>query len=98
MMIQDLLAPMQLNTALARKMIVDFIRTEITRVGFARGVIGLSGGVDSALVAFLAVEALGKENVLGVMMPYRTSNSDSRTDAEKVANQLGIATRVIDIT
>ena len=95
---QELLAPMQLNTDLARKMLVDFIRTEITRAGFQRGVLGLSGGIDSALVAFLAAEALGKENVLGVLMPYRTSNPSSRADAENAAAQLGIATRVIDIS
>ncbi|MBI5034391.1 MAG: NAD+ synthase [Chloroflexi bacterium] len=98
MTVQSLLTPMQLNTDLARKMLVDFIRTEIIRVGFRRGVLGLSGGIDSALVAFLAAEALGAENVLGVMMPYRTSNPSSRADAESVAQMLGIATRVIEIT
>ena len=79
-------------------MIVDFIRREITRVGFSHGVIGLSGGIDSSLVAFLAVEALGASNVLGMIMPYRTSNPESRADAEAAAKQLGIATRGIEIT
>jgi NAD+ synthase len=92
------LLPLQINTTLARKMIVNFIRQEITRVGFNRGILGLSGGVDSALVAFLAAEALGAENVLGVLMPYRTSNPTSRADAEAVIKQLGIASRVIEIT
>ena len=94
----NLLQPLELNIDLARRMIVDFIRTEITRAGFSRGILGLSGGIDSSLVACLAVEALGKENVLGVLMPYRTSNPASRADAELVAKQLGIATRVIEIT
>jgi len=94
----DPLSPLQINTALARKMIVDFIRREITRVGFTRGVIGLSGGIDSALVAFLAVEALGAPNVLGMIMPYRTSQPESRADAEGVAERLGIPTRAIEIT
>ncbi len=94
----DLLALLQINTDLARKMIVDFIRREITRVGFSRGVIGLSGGIDSSLAAFLAVDALGADNVLGVLMPYRTSDPTSRADAERVTQQLGIATRVIEIT
>ncbi len=89
---------LQINTTLARKMIVDFIRAEITRAGFSRGILGLSGGIDSSLVAFLAVEALGKDNVLGLIMPYRTSNPASRADAEAVAQQLGIATRLIEIT
>ncbi len=92
------LTPLAINPALARKMIVEFIRNEITRVGFARGVIGLSGGIDSALAAFLAAEALGASNVLGLIMPYRTSNPQSRADAETVANQLDIETRVVDIT
>ena len=94
----DLLKPLQINPDLARKIIVAFIREEITRVGFSRGILGLSGGIDSALVAYLAVEALGAENVTGILMPYRTSNPASRADAELVARQLGIATRVIEIT
>ena len=94
----DTLSPLQINTDLARKMIVDFIRREITRVGFSRGVLGLSGGIDSSLVAFLAVEALGASNVLGMIMPYRTSNPESQADAEAAAKRLGIATRVIEIT
>ena len=60
--------------------------------------IGLSGGVDSAVSAFVAAEALGPENVLGVMMPYRTSNPQSQRDAELVALQLGLKTEVVDIT
>jgi NAD+ synthase len=87
-----------LNLALARRVIVDFIRTELARFGFQRGVIGLSGGVDSSLVACLAVEALGAENVLGVILPYRTSHAASRADAELLAQQQGMATRVIEIT
>lgn len=92
------LAPLQISTDLARRMIVDFIRTEVTRVGFSRAVIALSGGVDSSLVAFLTAEALGAANVFGVLMPYRTSNPSSRADAELVARQLGIETRLIDIS
>ncbi len=94
----DPLFPLQINTDLARKMIVDFIRREITRAGFSRGVVGLSGGIDSSLVAFLAVEALGAPNVLGMIMPYRSSNPDSRADAEGVAERLGIPMRVFEIT
>jgi len=94
----DLLKLLEINTNLARAMIVNFIRAEITRVGFARGILGLSGGIDSALVAGLAAEALGAQNVLGLIMPYRTSQPQSRADAERVAQKLGIETRVIEIT
>lgn len=97
-MMNPLLAPLQINPGLARKMIVDFIRTEVTRVGFSRAIIALSGGIDSALVAFLAAEALGPDNVLAVIMPYRTSNPESRADAELVIKQLGIKSRVVEIT
>ncbi len=94
----DFLKRLMIDTNLTSRMIVEFIRTEITRVGFSRGVIGLSGGVDSSLVAFLAVQALGAQNVLGIIMPYRTSDPASRADAETIAKQLGIATRVIDVS
>lgn len=94
----DTLTPLELNPGLARRLIVDFIRAELVRFGFTRGILGLSGGVDSSLVACLAVQALGAANVLGLIMPYRTSNPASRADAELVAQQLGIATRVIEIT
>lgn len=92
------LAELQINTDLARRILIDFIGTELTRVGYSRAVIALSGGIDSSLVACLAVQALGAENVLGVMMPYRSSNPESRADAERVAAQLGIATKLIEIT
>jgi NAD+ synthase len=77
---------------------VKFLRDESHHAGFTRGVVGLSGGVDSAVVAFLAAEALGKENVRGVLMPYRTSNPQSRADAELVARSLGIQTETVDIS
>ncbi len=95
---QEPILPLEINTDLARRIIVDFIRTEVTRVSYSRAVIALSGGIDSSLVAFLTVEALGRESVLGVLMPYRTSDPASRADAEQVAQQLGIQTRLIEIT
>ncbi len=94
----ELLARLALNTGLARRLIVGFIRDELGKMGFTRGVIGLSGGIDSSLVAFLAAEALGRENVLAVMMPYRTSNPESEGDARRVIAALGIPHKKIEIT
>ncbi|MBI4771003.1 MAG: hypothetical protein HY784_11505 [Chloroflexi bacterium] len=64
---------LRINTALARKILVSFLREEVTRTGLSRAVIGLSGGIDSALSCALAAEALGPQNVLTVRMPYKTS-------------------------
>lgn len=89
---------LKLNTAVVRKLLVGFIRDETGNAGFSKGVIGLSGGVDSALVAFLAVEAFGKDNVLALMMPYRTSSPDSATDADLVVKHLGVSGEKIDIS
>jgi len=86
------------NTKLLRKILVDFIREEVHKVGVKNAVLGLSGGIDSALVAFLAAEALGPENVHAIVMPYKTSNPESEAHALLAASQLGINCRVIGIT
>ena len=80
------------------KVLDTFIHDEIHRFGFSKIVLGLSGGIDSALSAYLAVRALGKENVHCVMMPYKTSNPASRGDAEIVLAQLGCSSEVVEIT
>ena len=89
---------LSINTDLVRELLTRFIRTEITRTGFSRGVIALSGGVDSALAAFLAVEALGPENVLAVRMPYKSSSQDSLDHAQMVIDQLKMPSLTIPIT
>jgi NAD+ synthase len=89
---------LSLNTDIVRKILVNFLRDETHNAGFRKGILGLSGGVDSAVCAYLAAEALGKENVRGVIMPYRSSSPQSRTDAEEVANRLGIQVEVVDIS
>jgi len=86
------------NAKLLRKILVGFIREEVTKVGLSRAVLGLSGGIDSALVASLAAEALGPENVHACVMPYRTSNPESEEHARLLAEQLGISFEVIEIT
>ncbi len=87
-----------INTDLARRILTGFIRSEITRVGLSRAVVGLSGGVDSALVCFLAAEALGPENVLAVRMPYRTSSRESLEHAQMVIDATGVRSLTVEIT
>lgn len=87
-----------INTDLAREILTGFIKTEVTRTGLSRAVIGLSGGIDSALSCILAVEALGKENVLAVRMPYKASSKESLEHAQLLIDQLGIPSKTIEIT
>lgn len=91
--------PLDLDVDLVRGWLVEFLRHEIKRRrGFGRVVVGLSGGVDSALTAALCAEALGPEAVLALLLPYRTSSPRSRDDALLVARTFGIPTRTIEIT
>ncbi len=90
--------PLAINPELVRRLLVGFIQNEVRKVGFERVVLGLSGGVDSSLVATLAAQALGPKNVLGVLMPYKTSDPKSRSDALQVVRQLGIEHLEIDIS
>jgi NAD+ synthase len=87
-----------INTDLARTILVGFVYSEITRTGFKRAVVGLSGGIDSALACALAVEALGPENVLAVRLPYKSSSPDSLEHAQNLIDQLGMPSKTIDIT
>lgn len=89
---------LSINPSLVRELLTRFIRTEITRTGFSRGVLGLSGGIDSALAAYLAAEALGPENLLCVRMPYKTSSQDSLDHAMLVIQDLGVPHLDIPIT
>lgn len=87
-----------INTDLARKILTGFIQSEITRAGFSRAVVGLSGGIDSAVSCYLAAEALGAENVLALRMPYKTSSADSLEHAQMVIDILGVQSLTIPIT
>ena len=98
MPVDQYLDRLTINTDLACRLLVDFIRQETTRVGFSRAVVGLSGGIDSALVAFLAAETLGPENVLGIRMPYKSSSAESLEHAQLVVDALGIPHDAIEIT
>lgn len=87
-----------INTELAHKVLTGFIQSEITRAGFSRAVINLSGGLDSSLSCYLAVEALGAENVLALCLPYKSSTQDSAEHARLVIDTLGVQSFTIPIT
>jgi NAD+ synthase len=89
---------LDINPDLARKILTGFLHTEITRAGFSRAVIALSGGIDSALSCYLAVEALGAENVLVIPMPYKSSSEDALSHAQLVIDDLGVPSITISIT
>jgi len=79
-----------INADLTRRLLVEFIRAETRKFGFNRVVLGLSGGIDSALSATLAAEALGPENVVAIMMPYKTSSPESEGHARLLIEHLGL--------
>jgi len=87
-----------LDCPLVEKVLVSFVRNEVRRVGLDSVVLGLSGGIDSAVSAALAVRALGGDKVLGVMMPYSSSSEASRADALAVAEATGMETTEVDIS
>ncbi len=89
---------LRINAGLTRALLVDFIRRETLRSGFKRVVLGVSGGIDSAAVLALAVEALGSGSVLGAMLPYRTSDPSSLRDAEAVLRRYRARSVRIEIT
>jgi len=92
------MSDLSIDTDLARKILTGFIQTEITRAGFSKAVLGLSGGIDSALACYLAVEALGAKNVLAVRMPYRTSSQGSLDHAQLIIDDLGVESLTVPIT
>ena len=94
----DLPTELAIDTSVARLVMGQFIRGQLGQAGFERAVVGLSGGIDSAVVAFLVAEAIGAKKLLAVLMPYRTSSPDSRADAETVVARLGCASEVVDIS
>src|SRR6185295_14114107 len=87
-----------IDTDVARRVIAGFIRGQLRQAGFERCVLGLSGGIDSGLVAYLVAEAIGNDKLLCVLMPYRTSSPSSRGDAEAIVADLGCASELVEIT
>jgi NAD+ synthase len=97
-MAPDDLTPLRIDEVLVRKMLVSFIRNETLKTGATRLVLGISGGVDSAVVAALATDALGAANVLGLFTPYRTTAGGSAADARAVARAFGVRLEEVPIT
>ena len=89
---------LNLNLKEVHNELVEFLRENFKKAGFSKAVLGLSGGIDSALVAYLLRDALGKENVLAIMMPYKSSNPDSLNHAKLVVEDLKINSKTIEIT
>lgn len=94
----ELPTELAIDTDVARRIIGEFIRGQLRQAGFERAVLGLSGGIDSALVAYLTAEAIGADRLLCVLMPYRTSSPSSQADAEDVVRRLGCASELVDIS
>jgi len=89
---------LRLDFDLVRGKLIRFIAEETRKAGFGRAVVGVSGGVDSAVSVTLAAEALGKENVLGVLMPYSSSSPASAADAAVLLSKLGVRSETVPIT
>lgn len=94
----DLTRKLHINTDLARTVLKTFLRDEIRKVGIEHAVIGLSGGIDSALACYLAAQAIGAHNVYAVRLPYRTSSPDSLEHAQLVIDALGLQSETVEIT
>lgn len=89
---------LEINTSLARSILTGFIRSETQRAGFNKVVLGLSGGIDSALSCYLSAKALGGENVLAVRMPYKTSSQESLDHAQLVIDAACVQSLTIPVT
>lgn len=90
--------PLDIDAKLTEEWLVHFIKHEMAQRGFSRALIGISGGVDSAVTAYLATRALGPRNVTGVRMPYKSSSKESLDHAQAVIDALGIESCTMDIT
>jgi len=91
-------AKLRIDPELTRNVLKHFLRDEIRKVGFEKAVIGLSGGIDSAVACYLVAQAIGPQNVLALRLPYKTSSPDSLTHAQMVIDALGVQADTIDIT
>lgn len=89
---------MKINPAFAEKLLTRFIKEELSKFHFKKGILGLSGGLDSTVCAYLAIRALGPKNVVALIMPYKDTYSRDMQDATDIAHRLKLKARVIDIS
>jgi len=89
---------LKLNSKAAIQALTDFIQDVVREAGYSKVVLGVSGGVDSALSAFLSARALGPENLLTLRLPYKTSSRESLKHAQLVIDKLGCPSKTIEIT
>jgi NAD+ synthase len=95
---QEFREQLQIDTGVAIRVLTRFIRNELTKAGFERAVLGVSGGIDSSVSCYLAALALGPENVLALRLPYATSSPESMEHAQLIIDDLGVQSETIDIT
>jgi NAD+ synthase (glutamine-hydrolysing) len=91
-------SPLAIDGALVEGWLTTFLRDELSQRDYERGIVALSGGLDSAVTAFLAAKAIGPKNVTALRLPYRTSSPESLAHAQLVIDALGIESRTIDIS
>lgn len=89
---------MKINCIFVEKVLINFIKEELSKFNYKKGILGLSGGLDSAVCAFLAVKALGAKNVVGLILPYKNTFGEDVKDAQRVARLLRIKWKIIDIS
>jgi len=92
------MSDLSIDAGRVREILINFIRDQTAQAGYSRGLVNLSGGLDSALVCYLAAEALGPENVLALRLPYRTSSPESLEHAQMVIDAAGVQSLTLDIS
>ena len=95
---RSILPRLEINAELATRILTGFIRDSVAKAGMSRAVIGLSGGIDSAVSAYLSARALGNDNVLALRMPYRTSSAESLSDAQAVIEDLNLPNLTVPVS
>lgn len=94
----DIDSMLRIDPELTRTILKAFLRDEIRKVGFEKAVIGLSGGIDSAVSCYLTAQAIGAHNVLALRLPYQTSSPESLEHAQMVIDALGVQAETLSIT